>query len=160
MEWFGHTSLMKNNLHQFSSEKSLEKNVITTDSTFYWWNKKMFLNFKVQLCIFCRGNHGHLHWCCTWHQPPFLFSSESLLYMFHWTCTKQEFQHHLFAQCRFMMINDSQSCQVSRFECDSHAIWPILTPHATLDISHAYFPIQYSIFIFFMIINFGPRGFE
>ena len=35
-----------------------------------------------------------------------------------------------------------QSCQASRFECDSHAIWPILTPHARLDISHAYFPIQ------------------
>ena len=46
-------------------------------------------------------------------------------------------------------MNQYQSCQASRFECDSHAIRPVLTPHTTLDISHAYFPIQYSIFIFF-----------
>ena len=32
-----------------------------------------------------------------------------------------------------------QGCQVSRFECDSHAIWAILTPHATRHTPHLTF---------------------
>ena len=42
-----------------------------------------------------------------------------------------------------------QSCQASRFECDSHAIRPILTPHATLDISHAYISPFNTLHLFF-----------
>ena len=43
----------------------------------------------------------------------------------------------------------NQGCQVSRFERDSHAIWPILTPHAILDISHAYISPFNTLFFFF-----------
>ena len=32
-----------------------------------------------------------------------LFSSASPLSMFHWTCTKLKFQHHLFVQSRFVI---------------------------------------------------------
>ena len=43
-----------------------------------------------------------------------------------------------------------QGCQVSRIGRDSQAIWAILMPHATLDISNAYFcPFNTQYFVWY-----------